>query len=190
MRMALPFIDGAWMGVYDSRRDELLGVAALSLTDWRVPDLTIHPAHRIPGASAEVLLLDSKKDGSWLRFPVENVRRQWMLAVCSRADSEGLGPTRKPKARTYAWNPNPRCPSGNCTGGAAPCPWTKSRDWVVDWPDRPPTRIPASSVRLRFPGHPRKVRAVAELRGTTGKRGISTPRIAISWKGSPPGSRG
>lgn len=163
MRMALLAIDGAWMGVYDGARDELLGVAARDVTQWRVPDLMIHPAHRIPGASAEVILLDSKKEGSWLRFPVENVRRHWMVAVCSRKDSVGLGSAKRPEGKALRLEPNADMPLWKLYRRRGALTLNKVKDWIVDWPDAGEAHPRVFCKAEDFPAIRKKVRAVPEL---------------------------
>ena len=49
----MPVIDGAWMGVYRSGRDDLLGVASLDIVHWQEPDDAVHP-HRMPDIQASV----------------------------------------------------------------------------------------------------------------------------------------
>ncbi len=63
MRPALPSIDGGWLGVYDSRREELFGALPLDICHWQTPDEMIHPAHRTPGANSEVILVDGADQG-------------------------------------------------------------------------------------------------------------------------------
>jgi len=129
MRPALPFIDGAWLGVYESRRPELLGVAALDICHWKAPDDMIHPAHRTPGANAEVLLVDLKA-GPHFRFPIENVTRRWLLTVVPRP------PVKTNRGEPLRCDPDPEFPLWALHTRRGDLRLDKVKDWVVDWPDR------------------------------------------------------
>jgi len=163
MRAALPFIDGAWLGVYDSRQDDLLGVVAIDLTAWGVPDQMIHPVHRTPGASAEVILLDSRDEGPRLRFPVENVRRRWLLTVCSRSASKGVGAAEKPDGQPVRLDPDPGMPLWDLYRRRGALPLDKVKDWIVDWPDAGDAHPRVFCTAEDFPAIREKVHAVPEL---------------------------
>ena len=163
MRPALPSIDGGWMGVYDSQREELLGLVPLDSCHWQVPDATIHPAHRTPGANSEVILLDGGGQGSCWRFPIENLTRRWLLAVFLRRDDAQAeqGPIahtdpmrREPDAQMPLWALRTR---------RADLPLEKVKDWVLEWPesDVPHPRVLCDPDDL--PAIRRKVAAVPEL---------------------------
>ena len=161
MRPALSSIDGGWLGVYASSGDDLIGVAALDITHWKAPDDMVHPAHRTPGASAEVFLVDSRKGGSYLRFPIENVTRRWLFVA---TDAANCRPRRIPKGRPVRLDPNPNHPLWSLRRRRGDLPLNKVKDWVVDWPD---TGIAHPRVLCRkadFPAIRRKIRTVPELR--------------------------
>ncbi|PJB65293.1 MAG: hypothetical protein CO095_14245 [Armatimonadetes bacterium CG_4_9_14_3_um_filter_58_7] len=166
MRAANPFIDGGWMGVYDSTQDEMLGIASIDVTHWRVPDDTIHPAHRTPGASAEVLLVNSREDGCHFRFPIENLTRRWLLTVFSRKSARGLGMGKPPKCKPVRLDPDFESPLWTLRTRRGDLRLDKMKDWILDWPateDAHPRVLCKSS---DFAQVRDRVESVPELRAT------------------------
>ncbi len=157
MRPALPYIDGAWMGVYHTRQADLLGVVSVDIAHWATPDDTVHPAHRTPGAGAEVLLVDSRAGGTQFRFPVENVARRWLLAVGPRP-AKPLGPAPDPNFPLWALH---------IRRGALRL--DKIKDWVVDWPDAGAAHPRVLCSRREFGDIRRKVKATPEFRRNRAK---------------------
>ena len=135
MRPALPFIDGAWMGAYDSRRDEVIGVCSMDLPFWTAPDDTIHPAHRTPGANAEVHLMDWGDAGPYFRFPIENIRRRWLFGVFSRSAWSGFRRPARARGRPVSLEPDPAMPLWNLHVRRSAFPLEKAAGWVTDWPE-------------------------------------------------------
>ena len=127
MRPALPSIDGGWMGVYDSRREELFGVVPLDISHWQVPDEVLHPAHRTPGANSEVILVDGGGQGAYLRFPIENLTRRWLLAVFSRSEDAQAEQGAIAMAIPFVASRMSTCRYGHCAPAAPTCRWIKSR---------------------------------------------------------------
>ncbi len=154
MRPANPFIDGGWLGVFTEGED-LVGVASLDIAHWGVPDETLHPAHRTAGAIEEVLLVDGAEEGTFLKFPVENVRRRWLLTILPSEVTAGLRPMEEadlppgaPPAAggaaegTYDPQTGPR----RLAPDASFALWRlrvrqgdlrldKVKDWVLEWPE-------------------------------------------------------
>ncbi|HEY3415861.1 MAG TPA: hypothetical protein VGM23_03160, partial [Armatimonadota bacterium] len=163
MRPALPFVDGSWLGVYDSRRDELFGVVPMDICHWRIPDETIHPYHRLPGANSEVILLDGGGEGTYLRFPIENVTRRWLLAVVSRRDDrsapQGEITDREPIRR----EPDPEMPLWKMRQ-RVDIGLEKVKDWVVDWPDAGDEHPRVLCGPADFPALREKMQSVPELK--------------------------
>ena len=159
MRPTTPFIDGGWLGVYASGGELLLGVASLDVAHWGIPDETLHPAHRMPGASAEVILVDSPEDGAHLRFPIENTRRRWLLALtpyrdqASEHDGQPFKEAPDPSHPLWAW----RLRRGD---------WRleKVKNWIVDWPEAGHDHPRLLCREADFPEIRRKVENVPELR--------------------------
>ncbi len=130
MRAAYPGIDAGWMNVYDSSQPYCLGVASIDLAHWKMPDDTVHPVHRTPGANAEVVLLDSAAEGSWLRLPIENMSRRWLLAITHRAphpDAESGRPLRL--------EADPRYPPWALRTRLGDLSLEKVKNWVTAWPE-------------------------------------------------------
>lgn len=187
MRPANAFIDGGWMGVYHSRRDELLGMASIDIAHWRTPDDMIHPAHRTPGANAEVILCDSKAGGASFRFPIENMTRRWILAAVSRKDSAGLGSGRKPRGKPVRVDPDPRSPLWALRRQRGDLRLDKVKDWILDWPDANHEH-PRVLCRSRdLAAIRKKVRAVPELRRAYFKYLRIRPVDRYLLTGKPPG---
>ena len=159
MRPTTPSIDGGWLGVYASGGDLLLGVASLDVNHWKIPDETLHPAHRMPGASAEVLLIDSPEDGTHLRFPVQNIRRRWLLALttCSNQATDHDG-------QPFKDEPDPSHPLWAQRMRRGDLALDKVRHWVVDWPDAEHDHPRLLCRESDFPEIRRKVERVPELR--------------------------
>ncbi len=135
MRPALPFIDGAWMGVYNSRRCEMIGVVALDIDQWRAPDTAVHPAHRTPGVNAEVILVDSKSGGTFWRFPIENVRRRWLLALLDREHAGKVTGSARTGRKPVRLDADPHMPLWNLHRRRAALPLDKVKDWITEWRD-------------------------------------------------------
>lgn len=163
MRPALSFIDGGWLGAYNTGRDPLLGVAAVDIAHWKAPDDVVHPAHRTPGASAEVLLVDSKDD-THFRFPIENMTRRWLLAVVSRAASKGQGDRMKPVGKPVRLDPDRNHPLWALHTRCADLCLNKVKDWVVDWTDSGAAHPRVLCKRSDFPSIRRKMKTVPEFR--------------------------
>lgn len=134
MRPALASIDGGWLGVYNCKQDDLLGVASLDIAHWQSPDEQVHPAHRTPGVSAEVLLVDAPDSAVHLRFPVENLTRRWLIALVSRAGSEGLA-KEIPAGQPVSLAPNADSPLWALRRRRGDLRLDKVKDWVVTWAD-------------------------------------------------------
>jgi hypothetical protein len=160
LRPALPSIDGSWFGVYDSSRDELLGVAAVDIAHWGVPDDTIHPAHRTVGASSEVLLVDSAAS-SHFRFPIENVSRRWLLTIVSRA--EALGEREPLPATPIRRDPDHTMPLWTLHTRRGDLRLDKVKEWITDWPDAGEAHPRVLCTQADFPAIREKVRTVPEL---------------------------
>ncbi len=183
MRADRPFIDGGWLGVYATGGEELIGVASLDIAHWGVPDETLHPAHRSSGAVEEVLLLDGEEAGTLLKFPVEQSRRRWLLAIVPAAAAEALRPMEEadlppgapPAAATADETP---APPGKDPRRLAPDPtfplWQlrvrqgdlrldKVKDWVLDWPDRDDSHPRILCAAGDLPAIREKVLSVPEL---------------------------
>ncbi|MHB9134231.1 MAG: hypothetical protein ACYDBB_24440 [Armatimonadota bacterium] len=163
MRPALPSIDGAWLGVYDSGEDDLVGVASLDITHWQVPDEQIHPAHRTPGASAEVLLVDAADAGTHLRFPVQNVVRKWLIAVVSRRESVGLA-TELPAGQPVRLEPNQDSPLWALRRRRGDLRLDKVKDWITEWPDAGAEHPRVFCRPADFPAIREKINTTPELR--------------------------
>ncbi|MCG2659196.1 MAG: hypothetical protein L6437_02990 [Kiritimatiellae bacterium] len=186
MRPALPFIDGGWLGVYDSGRDEILGVVSLDIAHWGIPDDVIHPKHRTVGANTEVILVDSAEAGSYLRFPIENLRRRWLLTVASRR--EGLGETEpighhEPICRQA----NSQFPLWELRTRLADLPLNKVKDWVTGWPDTGDDHPRVLCGKADFPAIREKVRAVPELCACYERTGATHCADQYLMEGSVPG---
>lgn len=164
MRPALPSIDGGWMGVYDSQREELFGVVPLDICHWKTPDETIHPAHRTPGANSEVILVDGDGQGSHLRFPIENLTRHWLIAVYSRRDDEQAEQGPITHSNPIRREPDVNMPLWALRTHRADLPLNKVKDWVLEWPD---SDLPHPRVLCDpddFPAIRQKVASTPELR--------------------------
>ncbi len=167
MRASNPFMDGGWLGVYATGED-LVGVASLDIAHWGVPDETLHPAHRTAGASEEVILLDGAQEGTFLKFPVENIKRRWLLAVAPAAAAAALQPL----------DPSDPPPSPDGPRRQAPDPtfslWRlrrcqgdlrldKVKDWILDWPEGPQTHPRVLCNAADLSAIREKIRSVPEL---------------------------
>ena len=128
-------VDAGWMGVYRSDRDDFFGIASVDIAHWRLPDDFIHPKPRIAGANAEVLLIDSKEQGSHFRFPIEQVGRRWFLGGYSRAASPGLGNAIPPTGRPLRVEAAPQMPLWALRTRRSDFRLDKVKDWITDWPD-------------------------------------------------------
>ncbi len=163
MRPALPFIDGGWMGVYDSRCPDLLGVASLDLAHWRVSDDMVHPAHRTPGANIEVLLVDSKAGGSQLRFPIENMSRRWLLTLVPRP-ARRAGQNRVPVGRPVRLEPDPAHPLWALRTQRGDLRLDKVKDWITTWPDAGAAHPRVLCRQSDFSELRQKLKSIPELR--------------------------
>ena len=133
LRPSLSYIDGGWLGVYASGQDDLVGVASIDIAHWQASDDRVHPMHRTPGTNTEVALIDSRETGTHLRFPVESVQRRWLLAVVSRAASQGLAAS-APAGESLRLPPNVDSPLWALRRRRGDLRLDKVKDWVVDWP--------------------------------------------------------
>lgn len=164
MRPAIPFVDGGWLSVYDPQQDDLLGVASLDVAHWSSPDESIHPAHRTPGASAEVLLVDGAEAGTHLRFPVERLHRRWLCGVFSRQACVGIGTGAAPGASPVRLEANPDMPLWRLRRRRGDLSLDKIKDWSLDWPERGGDHPRLYCRKADFPAIRAKVQDVPELR--------------------------
>ncbi len=134
MRASNPFMDAGWMGFYSSRSDIMLGVASKDLAGWRMPDDLVHPVHRTPGASSEVIFLTDEKNLSELRFPIENIGRTWILSVTGKKDFPAFFPEIKEGAAANlpVESSHPVWALRNRLGDMR---LDKVKDWITDWRD-------------------------------------------------------
>lgn len=127
MRAAYTPIDGGWLGLHHTEREGLLGVASRDLAHWRLPDDTLHPIHKMPGAHAEVFFFDGPAGGEY-RFPIENLSRSWLLGAFPQTPK----PLRRTPLRRAA---DPTHPLWAQRIRRGDLPLDKVKDWVTDWPE-------------------------------------------------------
>lgn len=164
MRPACPFIDGGWLGAYNSGHDDLFGVASIDIAHWKAPDDFVHPAHRTPGANQEVILVDSRAD-THLRFPIENMTRRWLL-VATNVGSWKDAPRFRKRARNkpLRLDPDSSFPLWAMRIRRGDLRLDKVKDWIVDWPDAGVSHPRVLCRRSDFASIRQKMKTVPEFR--------------------------